>query len=65
VLGGLVVLRRTIGGAGRAPDLEYASQTLIVLLGLWLLWRACHSHAYLMCRVPWPSRLSPDWCPIR
>jgi ABC-type nickel/cobalt efflux system permease component RcnA len=48
VLGGFVVLQRTIGGAGRAPALENASQILIVLIGLWLLLRALrpHTHAH-------------------
>ncbi|MFG1306992.1 hypothetical protein V5F34_22970 [Xanthobacter autotrophicus] len=48
VLGGFVVLQRTIGGAGRAPVLEHASQILIVLIGMWLLWRALrpHTHAH-------------------
>ena len=49
VLSGLVVLQRTIGGAGRAPNLEFASQIMIVLIGLWLLWRAdrpdTHDHS--------------------
>ncbi|RZN33867.1 sulfite exporter TauE/SafE family protein [Bradyrhizobium sp. Leo121] len=40
VLSGYAVLKHTIGGAGRAPALEQASQILIVLIGLWLLWRA-------------------------
>jgi nickel/cobalt exporter len=31
VLSGFVILQRTIGGAGRAPTLEHASQALIVL----------------------------------
>ncbi|MFG1314597.1 HoxN/HupN/NixA family nickel/cobalt transporter [Xanthobacter autotrophicus] len=48
VLGGFVVLQRTIGGAGRAPALEHASQILIVAIGMWLLWRALrpHTHAH-------------------
>lgn len=46
VLGGFAVLRNTIGGAGRAPLLEQASQVLIVLVGLWLLWRAVRPHAH-------------------
>jgi len=40
VLSGYAILRHTIGGAGRAPALEQASQILIVLIGLWLLSRA-------------------------
>ncbi|MBN8916358.1 MAG: sulfite exporter TauE/SafE family protein [Rhizobiales bacterium] len=46
VLGGFAVLRNTIGGAGRAPMLEQASQMLIVLVGLWLLWRAVRPHSH-------------------
>lgn len=46
VLGGFAVLRNTIGGAGRAPLLEQASQMLIVLVGAWLLWRAVRPHAH-------------------
>ena len=49
VLGGFAVVQRTIGGAGRAPALELASQMLIVCVGLWLLWRTArppsHEHA--------------------
>ena len=40
VLSGYTVLKHTIGGAGRAPALEQASQILIVLIGLWLFWCA-------------------------
>lgn len=46
VLGGFVILQRTIAGAGRAPALEYASQALIGLVGLWLLWRAFRPHSH-------------------
>lgn len=46
VLGGSVVLQRTIGGAGRAPGLEHASQILIIVIGLWLLWRAMRPHTH-------------------
>lgn len=46
VLAGYVVLQRTIGGAGRARALEQASQTLIVLVGLWLLWQTLRPHAH-------------------
>jgi nickel/cobalt exporter len=44
VLTGFVIVQRTIGAAGRAPELEHASQVLIVLVGLWLLWRAVRPH---------------------
>jgi nickel/cobalt transporter (NicO) family protein len=40
VLAGFAVLQKTIGGAGRAPMLEKASQALIIVVGLWLLWQA-------------------------
>ena len=46
VLTGFVILQRTIGGAGRAPMLERASELLIALIGLWLLWRAVKPHAH-------------------
>lgn len=46
VLSGVVVLQRTIGGAGRAPNLEHFSQGLIVAMGLWLLWRALRPHSH-------------------
>jgi ABC-type nickel/cobalt efflux system permease component RcnA len=46
VLSGFVILQRTIGGAGRAPALEHASQALIVLIGVWLLWRAFRPHSH-------------------
>lgn len=46
VLGGFAVLRRTIGSAGRAPALEFASNGLIMLVGFWLLWRALKTHTH-------------------
>jgi nickel/cobalt exporter len=46
VLSGFAILQQTIGGAGRAPALEHASQFLIVLVGLWLLWRAFRPHSH-------------------
>jgi ABC-type nickel/cobalt efflux system permease component RcnA len=46
VLAGLVVLQRTIAGPGRAPAIELASQILIVLIGLWVLWRALRSRPH-------------------
>jgi nickel/cobalt transporter (NicO) family protein len=57
VLSGFVILQRTIGGAGRAPALEHASQALIVLVGLWLLWRAFRPHSQIMTD---PVRHSPS-----
>jgi nickel/cobalt transporter (NicO) family protein len=44
VLAGFIVIRRTIGGAGRAPAFEIASAALIIAIGLWLLFRAWRSH---------------------
>jgi nickel/cobalt exporter len=48
VLAGFIVIRRTIGGAGRAPGFEIASAGLIIAIGLWLLFRALHpcEHAH-------------------
>ena len=46
VRSGFVILQQTIAGAGRAPALEHASQVLIVLIGLWLLWRAFRPHSH-------------------
>jgi len=46
VLSGYTILRHTIGGAGRAPALELASQILIVLIGLWLLCPAFRPHLH-------------------
>jgi nickel/cobalt exporter len=44
VLAGFMVIRRTIGGAGRAPAFEIASGVLIVAIGFWLLFRALRTH---------------------
>ncbi|MBN9435801.1 hypothetical protein [Bosea sp. (in: a-proteobacteria)] len=46
VLTGAAILQRTLVGAGRAPMLERTSQVLIVLVGLWLLWRAFRPHEH-------------------
>jgi nickel/cobalt exporter len=46
VLAGFAVIRRTIGGAGRAPGFEIASAVLILAMGLWLLMRAIRSHEH-------------------
>src|SRR5262249_34849973 len=40
VLAGFIFMRRTIGGAGRAPTFEIAGATPIIARGLWLLYRA-------------------------
>src|SRR5258707_11032990 len=47
VLTGFIVIRRTIGGAGRAPGFEIASEVLIIAIGLWLLFRALHPHEHM------------------
>ena len=47
VLAGFIVIRRTIGGAGRAPAFEIASAVLVIGIGLWLLFRAWRPHDYV------------------
>src|SRR5215813_10996862 len=44
VLAGAIVIRRTIGGAGRAPGFEIASAALVMAIGAWLLLRAMRPH---------------------
>jgi nickel/cobalt exporter len=45
VLTGFILIRRTIGGVGRAPAFEIASAVFIVLIGIWLLYNAVrHRH---------------------
>jgi nickel/cobalt exporter len=46
VFAGFIVIRRTIGGAGRVPAFETASAVLIIAIGLWLLFRALRSHEH-------------------
>jgi len=46
VLAGYLVIRRTIGGAGRAPAFEVASAILIIAIGVWLLFRALRPHEH-------------------
>jgi ABC-type nickel/cobalt efflux system permease component RcnA len=41
------LVKRTIGGAGRAPALELASGVLLLALGLWLLWRGLTRHTHV------------------
>jgi nickel/cobalt exporter len=41
------LVRRTIGGAGRAPALEVLSGALLILLGVWLIWRAFSRRAHV------------------
>ncbi|WP_298316988.1 sulfite exporter TauE/SafE family protein [Reyranella sp.] len=66
VLSGYAILQRTIGGAGRAPALEHASQILIVLVGAWLLWRALrprgHDHGRSGPTLAFVTGLVP--CPL-
>jgi len=47
VLAGFIVIRRTIGGAGRAPAFEIASAVLIVAIGVWLMYRAWRPHDHV------------------
>jgi nickel/cobalt transporter (NicO) family protein len=44
VLAGIMVMRHTLGGAGRAPQLETMSSAAIIVIGLWLLYRAVRAH---------------------
>jgi ABC-type nickel/cobalt efflux system permease component RcnA len=46
VLSGAAILNRTLAGAGRAPKLETLSHALVVLVGLWLLYRAWRGHQH-------------------
>lgn len=47
VLAGFAVLRRTLGGVGRAPAFDAASAIFIVAVGIWLLVRVLrHSHSH-------------------
>jgi ABC-type nickel/cobalt efflux system permease component RcnA len=46
VLSGFAILQRTIAGAGRAPAIAHASQILVAVVGLWLLWRALRPHSH-------------------
>ena len=45
VLAGFSLLQRTLGGAGRAPDVELASGVLVAMIGVWLLWRALRNRS--------------------
>jgi nickel/cobalt transporter (NicO) family protein len=47
VLAGFIVIRHTIGGAGRASAFETASAMLIIAIGLWLLFQAWHPHEHV------------------
>ena len=45
VLTGFMVIRSTIGGAGRAPAFETSSAVFIVLIGIWLVYNVVrHRH---------------------
>lgn len=46
VLAGFEIMKRTLGGAGRAPQLEGLSHILVAMIGLWLLWRALRPHRH-------------------
>ena len=47
VLAGFAIYQRTLGGAGRAVELQTASQVLIIGIGLWLLVSALFHHKRL------------------
>src|SRR5215212_5151679 len=40
------LIRRTLGGVGRAPALELVSRGLLVAIGVWLILRACRGRAH-------------------
>ena len=44
VLAGYIVIERTFAAAGRAPAFNAASSVLIILIGLWLLYRTLRDH---------------------
>lgn len=46
VLAGILVIRGTIGGAGRAPAFEATSALLVMAIGGWLLLRALRPHEH-------------------
>jgi nickel/cobalt transporter (NicO) family protein len=46
-LAAATLVKRTLGGAGRAPALEIASGALLLGLGLWLLWRGIRQREHV------------------
>jgi ABC-type nickel/cobalt efflux system permease component RcnA len=45
VLAGFTVIRATLGGVGRAPAFEMVSASLVIAVGIWLLFGAIrHKH---------------------
>jgi nickel/cobalt exporter len=46
VLGGFMVLQRTLGSAGRSAALEIASAIFVFLIGAWILFRALRGHGH-------------------
>jgi nickel/cobalt exporter len=60
------LIARTIGGAGRAPLLEHISRALLVMVGVWMIFRAllrAHEHdAKGMTAVGFVAGLVP--CPL-
>jgi ABC-type nickel/cobalt efflux system permease component RcnA len=46
VMGGFIVVQRTLAGAGRAPFLEAASSAFIIAIGIWLLAQALRGHRH-------------------
>lgn len=49
VLGGIAVLRAGLGAAAQAVTIQAVNAAFILLVGLWLSWRALRPHA---CRAP-------------
>jgi nickel/cobalt exporter len=41
------LVKATLGGAGRAPMLEFVSGSLLAILGLWLLWRGFRHQSHV------------------
>lgn len=41
------LVKKTLGGAGRAPALEIASGALLICLGLWLLWQGFRQRPHI------------------
>jgi ABC-type nickel/cobalt efflux system permease component RcnA len=46
VLAGITIIRRTLGPSDQANAVEIVSSALILIVGLWLLWRAARPHRH-------------------
>jgi nickel/cobalt exporter len=46
VMAGVAVISRSLAAAGRAPAFERASATLIIGIGIFLLWRSLRTHQH-------------------